>query len=519
MKIQSKYLVFRVNPLLPRKNVVFSLAGKEVYRLRLALDETTPSFFAYIDVSRFCGAELYISVTPQVSFSVREADEMEIPNLYREPLRPQVHFTTKNGWNNDPNGLIFLNGVYHMFYQHNPGEPRWENMHWGHAVSTDLFHWEERDAALFPDEMGTMFSGCAIKDERNLLLHVTGINGAGILYYTAAGKPFTQCMAYSTDGFNTLQKYEGNPILPHVLGGNRDPKVIFCDELGCYVMALYLAEHIFALYTSRDLLKWEELQRIPMEDDRECPDFFPLTADDGARKWVLIGASDHYLVGVIKDGRFQPQQPEQSLHYGISAYAGQSFHGIPNGRVIRIDWERWGELSAAGFSQQMSIPTELSLLRDGEIYRLSALPVREIETLYGDERCFTDVALRDSGMYSVSLKDSAYLIRLLGAYETGLCLSVSFFGRTLMLDTAENTLTFGKRKCPLSYTKSELNLSVIIDRCSVEIYSDRGRVYFTDATGTAVMDRGQPCLTVTANRAYTLHSLRVQELKSIWEDA
>lgn len=139
-----------------------------------------------------------------------EADEMTLPDLYREPYRPQIHFTTKNGWINDPNGLVYLNGAYHLFYQHNPCEPKWNNMHWGHAVSTDLIHWKELDIALFPDRTGDMFSGSAIVDTQDLLGLQKDDVPSVLLYYTTT-KPFSQYLAYSTDGLKTVQKYSTTP--------------------------------------------------------------------------------------------------------------------------------------------------------------------------------------------------------------------------------------------------------------------------------------------------------------------
>ena len=239
IKIQKKYLIFPVNTFLPRKKLMFKIDGETVYSLNIKLDNYAPDFFAYIDVSRFMDKEIELDVNPETEINFKESDTMELENLYSEPLRPQVHFSTKNGWINDPNGLIYLNGVYHMFYQYNPAEPEWENMHWGHAQSRDLVHWEEKDTALFPDSRGTMFSGSAFLDEKNVSGLKDGENNAALLFYTAT-EPFCQYMSYSTDDFKTIAHYGKQPVVPHILDCNRDPKVVFCDELNCYIMALYL---------------------------------------------------------------------------------------------------------------------------------------------------------------------------------------------------------------------------------------------------------------------------------------
>ena len=175
--------------------------------------------------------------------------------------RPSIHFTPNTGWMNDPNGLIYQNGVYQMFFQHNPFDTKWENMCWGHATSKDLLHWEQTDTALFPDCDGTMFSGSGIVNERGLL----GLpEDAQIYFYTCAGnigkwskdKVFTQKIAYSTDGGKTVYKKDGF-IVENFADGNRDPKVYWHEETGAYYMALYLDKNDFKILRSMDLENWE----------------------------------------------------------------------------------------------------------------------------------------------------------------------------------------------------------------------------------------------------------------------
>ena len=165
-------------------------------------------------------------------------------------------FPRAAGWLNDPNGLVHYAGTYHMFYQHNPYGTEWGNMHWGHAVSRDLVHWRELPAALYPDAMGTMFTGCAVVDHHNSSGLGDGSQPPIVLVYTAAGEHarprefYTQCLAFSADGGSTWHKYDGNPVLPHQVGQNRDPKVIWHPRSGRWVMALYLEHTAYALYTS-----------------------------------------------------------------------------------------------------------------------------------------------------------------------------------------------------------------------------------------------------------------------------
>src|SRR5579862_8521931 len=220
----------------------------------------------------------------------------QLTPFYSEPSRPQFHFTAKRGWLNDPNGLVYFNGQYHLFFQHNPFEPEWGNMTWGHAVSKDLVRWTQLDDAIEPDKLGTIFSGSAVIDEQNT--SGLGANGQAplVCIYTAAGgtnkasigKPYTQCLAYSLDGV-TFTKYPGNPVLPHQIVNNRDPKVIWYAPTKQWLMALYLDGHTYGFFGSPDLKSWSKLSEIEVANAAECPDFFelPLDGNGGQKKWVF----------------------------------------------------------------------------------------------------------------------------------------------------------------------------------------------------------------------------------------
>lgn len=513
MKITKKYLVFPVNTLAKEKELYFKENGKTVYHLNIKLDTYNPDFFAYIDLARYLGKELEISVEPEMEVAFTESDTMDIENGYKEPMRPQIHFSTKNGWINDPNGLICLNGVYHMFYQYNPAAPYWENMHWGHAESRDLIHWVEKDTALFPDERGTMFSGSAVWDEKNLL-GLDADNPAALLFYTTTA-PFCQNMSYSTDGFKTLVHYSKNPVVPHIVACNRDPKVIFCQELGCYLMALYLDRDVYALFRSNNLTDWTELQRIPIPGDSECPDIFPLCCG-AERKWILMGASDYYLVGQFADGKFVAEQGVQRLHCGSQGYAGQSFSNLPNGRVVRVEWDRW-EMPAKGFCGQMSIPVEMSLCKHEGIYYLQAAPIQEIERIFKDQALYHAVVVNPECGFAKKLDDTAQLIRIKSAFLSNGKMELTVFGRTVSFDFDQNEAAIGDTKAPISITKDHLDITMVIDRCSIELFLDDGKIYVTCLNQDTLMDRNLPYITVTANQTMLLDSMEIHALRSIWE--
>ncbi len=515
LAIKHKYLIFPVNTMTTKKTLTFSLNDETVYKLNIKLDNCNPDFYAHIDVSRFIGQTLDILVSPEMKLAFSESDEMEIDNLYHEPMRPQVHFTAKNGWINDPNGLVYIDGTYHLFYQHNPTAPNWDNMHWGHAESKDLIHWEEKAISLFPDERGTMFSGCAILDENNLLGKNDGDKKAALLFYTTTN-PFCQNISYSTDNFKTVHKYEDNPIVSHIKARNRDPKVTFCDELACYIMILYLTEGIYCIFRSDDLKKWVEIQQIHLVGDRECPDIFPLCDVEGNRRWVIMGASDKYLVGKFENGNFVPVQDVMTLHYGSSAYAGQSFNSLPDGRIVRMVWNRW-EISSNGFNGQMGIPMELSLAKSNDIYYLEANPVEELKSIYNDVKCFENIKLSPNEQFNVKLEDSPYIFKIKSDYINSGNITFSAFGRNITIDFSKNEIKLGNCTAPVSITKNGFDLTIISDRCSIEIFADGGKAYMSCLSGYTFMDRNLPCFSIISKDKQNIKSVEVISLKSIWK--
>lgn len=524
--IKSKYLVFPVNTTTEKKRMEFIKLEKPVYGLNIQLDNLTPNFYAYIDVSVYKGETLDITVSPEMDIVFRETDTMDIPGLYQEPLRPQIHFSTKNGWINDPNGLVYWNGVYHMFYQHNPAAPTWENMHWGHAVSKDLIHWEEKDIALFPDERGTMWSGSAIVDKYNLLGKNTEQSEAAVLFYTTTN-PFCQNISYSTDDFETIEHYEGNPVVPNIFGGNRDPKVIFCKELGCYIMALWIDGEEYCILKSENLTQWSEVQRIVLEGDNECPDIFPLEDGCGNRRWVFMGARDRYLIGTFREGRFVPEQPVMRLYYGNAAYAGQTFSNLDNGRTVRIVWTTdWDNPSwqnaRSSFNCQMGFPVELSMERYEDQFYVQAKPIAEIEKIYKSTSCYKDVLISKEDTFHKVLEDAPYMIKINGELPRSGDLECEIFGLKLHISFDENQISMnnwkGDWKVPISVTKKGLDLTILIDRCSIEAYMDNGKIYMSRIMYETVDDCNKPYIIVESSREMHVRSIELHELESIWKD-
>lgn len=498
--------------------------------LRIRLDYVSPQFKAYYPLSRFRGERLTLDVSPDMELRDIQTDTPDYSEADGYPFRPEWHFTARFAWINDPNGLVEYTSpvtgerTYHLFYQHGPYDTVWNNLHWGHAVSSDLMHWEHRPIALYPDGNGSMFSGSAIVDRKNLLGLKEGGEDVIALFYTSAGgesemskgRRYTQSLAYSTDGGRTFKKYEGNPILPSIEDMNRDPKVIWFEKLRCYIMALYLSEkEKYALFRSDDLINWERFQTVDLEGDTECPDLYPLRANGDSEdvKWVFNGAKFHYLVCDWDGESFRPVQEMRKLVYGTCFYAAQTFSDISDGRRIGIAWEKGIAFPAPNpFASQLSIPYELTLRKLDAQYYLCAQPVEEIRSVYGHSDTFKQIRIGPGQAFTAKLNRSAYDISLsLGEVETGR-LRLMLFGHRIDIDPLGNTVTFAnKTVMPFSASGAEKSLRIVADRCSMELFTDGGT---SMAAVSAVCDYNLCGLSITSEAQAVIEELAIHKLKA-----
>ena len=519
--IQHKYIVLPVNTNMVSKKIRLIEDGNLIFDFDCKVDAVSPKHKAYVDVERFIGKTVEITINPHMNVEIGFSDVKEYPNLWRESLRPKIHFTVKSGYNNDPNGLIYHKGVYHMFYQHNPCSNQWGNMHWGHAISTDLIHWEEQDCALFPDELGTMFSGCAIEDKKNCTGICQDDSPAMLLFYTAAGNEniiskgrlFTQCLAYSVDGGKSFLKYKGNPIIEHIADQNRDPKVVWVDEINKYVMVIYLTEDLYRMLSSTDLLNWTPFQDIHIRGERECPDLYSIMCD-GEKKWVLSGGSDYYVVGRFTKNAYVIDASERRLTFSAVSYAAQSFSGMEDGRVVRIWWDKnRTRFFDHRFSQQMSIPVEMRLNKIDDRYYLSALPVEEISGLYKENIVIENKVLTEPVRLNVGINPLDISLKM--PYVNDTCVTLSIFGAKIRLDTTQNNLLFERLKMPISLRGDAIYLRVVVDTCSVEIFTDNGHFCLSE---WFVCDPNLPYVEISASSEVKILDLSCHVLESIHED-
>ncbi len=526
-----RYLHIPIQNGAPKRVVTLFVDGTQEVRNDVELATGKPDWWAVMDVTAWKGRKLTLQVDkfPEDGSglaAITESDSLpDAATLYREPLRGQFHFSPQRGWNNDPNGMVFFNGEYHLFFQHNPYGWAWGNMHWGHAVSRDLVHWEELGDKLAPDPFGPMFSGSAVVDWNN----TSGFGKPGkpplVLIYTAAGNPTVQCIAHSTDGRN-FTKFSGNPVIPQVTGGNRDPKVMWHEPTKKWVLVLYVElpnrGHTVHFYTSPNLKEWT-LASIT-DGIRgsnylfECPDFFelPVDGDPKNRRWVLLGANSEYGVGTFDGSRFTPEHSRLPGHRGQGFYAPQTFSDIPSqdGRRIQIGWYQT-ETKGMSFNQAMTIPLELRLTATPEGPRMTFTPVHELESLRSGTFQFDGTVLTP-GQPNPLAAVRAELVELRAEFEPGEATEVSFSvrGATITYDAQKQELVVNGHRAPAPLRGGRQRLTIYADRTGLEVFASDGLTYVPKPfqpkaadLGLSVESRGTPV---------KFTSLRAYPLKSIW---
>lgn len=381
LQCDKKYLLIPIAIGEPLKEIFLYADGKRIYDFKIPVSDAAElygfQYYAPIPLGEYAGSAIELEGDVGEAFWEAAAFSDDVPE--KGGAHPAVHFTANTGWLNDPNGFFYYNGVYHLYFQHNPFDVRWENMSWGHAVSSDLLHWRQQETVLYPDGDGTIFSGCAIVNERGLL----GLpSDSPVFFYTSAGnssgwsegKKFVQKIAYSPDGGRSVAK-TGITAVPHIAGANRDPKVYWHEESQGYYMVLYLKDRDFAILRSANLKDWEMTQRFALEDAWECPDLIRVPVEEGGFRWVFWSADGFYFLGEFDGYTFTRTGEKMEAYATGLPYAAQTCWGAD--RIISIPWLRSGNEGRA-YTGTMGIPRELSLTEEGGILRLRQRPVREL---------------------------------------------------------------------------------------------------------------------------------------------
>jgi fructan beta-fructosidase len=526
--IHQTYLNFPVKNGAPIRHVKVLVDGQMQRACDIELADDKPDWWAFMDATPFHGktVTLVVDKLPENSSGLsaidQSADIKNAKEVYREARRPQFHFTSRRGWLNDPNGLVFYQGEYHLFYQHNPYGWNPVNMHWGHAVSRDLVHWKELPVALYPDEHGAMWSGSAVVDWNNTAGFQTGKNPALIAMFTAAGQPFTQEIAYSNDRGRTWTKYEKNPVMGHVGAENRDPKVAWFAPEKKWVMALYLDHNDYALFSSLDLKNWQKLSDVNLPGDSECPNFFqvPLDGDSDNSRWIFFGASGVYLVGKFDGQKFTPETEPQRLQNGNCWYAAQVFSDIPkkDGRCLLIPWDRLpdGEIfRGLTFNQMMGLPVELSLESTSSGASLRVNPARELKSLRRATHTVKPQTLTPGGNPLAEIHGDLLEIEAEIAVGTAKEIFFDLRGIRVLYDVAAQKISCMESRAALLPNDGKISLHIFVDRVSVDTFGGGGTLYLPMVK--ALVTENKDLKLSTRGGEASIVSLKVYQLKSAWE--
>ncbi len=468
------------------------------------------------------------------------------PQQFDEKFRPQYHFSPPANWMNDPNGMVYFEGEYHLFYQYYPDGNTWGPMHWGHAISEDLIHWEHLPIAIFPDENGWIFSGSAVVDWNNT-------SGLGqdelppmIAIYTyhldegeKAGRDDfqTQGIAYSLDKGRTWEKYEGNPVLKSPgIKDFRDPKVFWHEENQRWVMSLAVKDKI-SFYSSSNLIDWNYESDFNPDWAAyggvwECPDLFPLKTKDGKEKWVLLvsinpggpngGSATQYFIGNFDGSNFVSESSEVKwIDYGADNYAGVTWSDVPeeDGRKLFIGWmSNWlyaNEVPTEIWRSAMTVPRSLELMNHSGDYFIASRPVEELKKLRAStEEQEGDLISLKSDVLEIEMKSLGGDFKMTFSNDQGDKLLIEKMDDLVFFDRSQAGLKdfsdvfAAVHTIPLKGVKVE-DIRIFLDRSSIEIFLNDGESVITELIF--------PISAYTALSFQGMDSkLQIHQLKSIW---
>jgi len=488
------------------------------FNAELASTEHDVSFWAFLDLRPFEGGQARVAVSgpsPSRVDLVRQGDSYPgQEELYEEAWRPRFHFTSQRGWNNDPNGLVYFEGEWHLFYQHNPVGWGWDNMHWGHAVSDDLVHWRELGDALFPwsdDARGHVFSGGGFIDWKNTSGFGDGDRPPMIVAFTDTGAG--ESLAWSLDRGRTLTPWKGNPVLEHE---GRDPKILWHEPTGRWVMVVYdeSEERSIDFYSSADLKDWRFESRLP--GFFECPELVELPVDGGPEtRWVVFAADGEYVLGAF-DGRvFRPDHPGKHRLWHGNFYASQIYSDAPGGRRVQIGWARGNDYPGMPFNQGMTAPVDLSLRETADGPRLFAEPVPELRSLRADHHSRPASELRPGDNALAGLEADVFEIDTTLDLEEDAVVTFTVGGAKLTANAADETLRCGFVEAPLTLDgDGRVRLQILVDRGSIEVFAGDGRVALAEGVLLPVGDK--PLILYGPRGTARLESFDLWTLRSIW---
>jgi len=508
-------------------NVVINNKGQFAQSMNVRLARERIDSYVPLDLSAYVDQNVSIDIAGMPSSSLcwkelKMSDSFDMTN--KEMFRPVYHHTPVYGWMNDPNGMFYKDGVYHLYFQYNPYGSVWGNMHWGHSTSTDLMHWKFEGCAIVPDAWGAIFSGSCVVDHEN----TAGFGKEAVVaFYTSAkaspwGDVQSQSMAYSLDNGKTFVKYEGNPILTSSEKDFRDPKVFWYAPGKHWVMMLAVGQHM-EIYSSVNLKEWKKESEFGAMQGAhggvwECPDLVEIPVE-GTRekKWVLIcnlnpggpfgGSAAQYFVGSFDGKKFVNESPTQTkwMDWGKDNYATVTWNNAPDGRCIALGWmSNWQYANNVPTRQYRSANTlarDLTLYREGQELYLKSTPSVEVKKARGKKVSIPSFRVSEKHEMVNLFEDNqgAYEVEILiqnaGASKIAFCLlndkgeKVSMYydlnRKQFVMDRSESgTVDFSKdfpavTVAPANVDK-ELTLRLFVDRSSIEAFGEDGKFVMTN---------------------------------------
>ncbi len=521
--VDKKYILLPIQDDAREYKIAIESDGAPIMEpIMVRLAEERIDYLMPVDVEKYKGRPLsfifdYVFAGAVGLDNLAQSDSFNFN--YNEPYRPDYHFSPPYGWTNDPNGMFYKDGEYHLYYQYNPYGTRWGNMHWGHAVSKDLCKWKHMPIAIAPDPIGAIFSGSAVVDKDN----TAGFGqDAVVAVYTSFKGYQVQSISYSTDNGTTFTSYDGNPVLadPSYMDF-RDSKVRWHAPTSRWIMTLATGQSI-TFYESKDLKEWKKLSEFDEETGAhggvwECPDLFPLNYN-GAEKWVLLvsinpgapngGCATQYFIGDFDGRSFKADKLPYPLwiDYGCDNYAGVTWSNVPNGRTLFIGWmsnhDYANFVPSLYFRNSMTVPRELKLMNNGRHVVLGSYPVKEIEGMRASAAKVANAVVKETHL----VEGVAGMER--GIYDLVFTLTPSSkapFGFTLSNDAGEKVVfTFDKAQgvltvnraqsgnttfhprfyvdaitSPLS-SKDSYNVRLLVDKASSELFVNGGETVQTN---------------------------------------
>lgn len=561
---EGKYLLLPVQEANDDARINVLVDGNVVETIRVRLAKSKIDYSVPYDLSPYKGKNVILDiVTSQGRSSVREAkddacwkgirlvDAFDTAN--REKYRPAYHHTPLYGWMNDPNGMFYKDGKWHLYYQYNPYGSKWQNLSWGHSESADLVNWEHKPVAVKPDGLGMIFSGSCVVDKAN----TAGFGeNAVVAMYTSADVSQMQSVASSTDGGITFATYPYNPVIT-LESEARDPNMFWNEVTGEWNLALaHALDHEMLFFTSSDLKRWT-LQSsfgkgLGCQDGVwECPDLFKLKVDgSGEEKWMLIcsinpggpfgGSATQYFIGDFDGKTFTPDRdadgsvPTKWMDYGKDHYATVSWSNAPDGRRTVIGWmSNWqyaAEVPTQQFRSANTLPREVGLFKagDGRIYA-STVPSPEVDALRGKvvkhvskmsagrkAKRFALPELCEITLDAASRRGGNVILTLGNDKGEKVVMTYYAANGTLSFDRRESGITDFSQDFPAVTTAStftadgKLGLRIFVDRSSIEVFGKDGRFAMTNL----VFPRTPyTSLTVSSDRAAQITSLNIYEIK------